>query len=660
MRFPVEETFKLSEGFIEKYKSKKPAFGFGGLGEFVFMRTYSRIKELDGKNEAWYETVQRVVEGIYTIQRQHIEDNRLGWNQAKAQRSAQEMFDRIFNFKMLGSGRSLWAMGSDVIMKKGLTEALYNCSFISSESISSNNVADPFVNAMDFLMLGVGVGFDTRGAGKVTPKEPKSKVEIFIVPDTREGWIKSTELLINSFFGGSNYDFDYSEIRPAGDLIRTFGGVSSGAKPLIELHKTIKKSLSDNIDNPITETTIADIINAIGVAVVSGNVRRSAELLLGSHSDEFMELKNYKKNPKRQKWGWASNNSVIGHVGMDYGVIADKLANNGEPAVVWLDNMQQYGRMKSSERNNKDRRVKGANPCVEITLEDRELCNLVEVIPSNHENIEDFKKTIKYAYLFAKTVTLLNTNWSETNKVMLRNRRIGLSLTGITQFIQNRSLKELEVWMETGYELAKEYDKTYSEWFAIPESIKITTVKPSGTLSLLAGVTAGIHFPESRFYIRRVRLAKNSPYVKVLEKSNYKIEPASEDPESTVVVEFPVSLGKNIRTINDVTMWEQLNLASFAQEHWADNSVSVTVTFKEGEKNQIEPALNLFQFKLKSVSFLPKLENTTAYPQMPYEEITEQQYEKMANKILPLDFKTMLSTDSQSEMYCESDVCMVL
>jgi len=547
VKFPIQQTFKLSNSFIDTYKSVKPKFGFGGMGEFVFLRTYSRLKE-DGKNEAWFETVRRVVEGIYTIQRQHIEDYRLGWNQAKAQKTAQEMYDRIFNFKMLGSGRALWAMGTPVVMEKGLTESLYNCSFISTDTIKQDNVADPFVNAMDFLMLGVGVGFDTRGSGKVTIKEPKGKKEIFQIPDTREGWTQSTGLLINSFFGSDNYEFDYSLIRPAGTIIRTFGGISSGAKPLIELHKTIDRILSENVGTPITETIIADIINSIGVAVVSGNVRRSAELLLGSHSEEFMELKDYKKNPNRQSRGWASNNSVIGNVGMDYSSVSDKLAKNGEPAVIWLDNMQQYGRMKSSERNNKDYRVMGANPCVEITLENREMCNLVELIPSNHDDIEDFKKTIKYAYLFAKTITLLNTNWSETNKVMLRNRRIGLSITGITQFVNNRGLKELETWMEQGYDLAKKYDKIYSEWFAIPESIKITTIKPSGTLSLLAGVTAGIHFPESRFYLRRIRLSKNSPYVKVLKRSNYHIESAKEDLENTVVVSFPVSLGKSIKS----------------------------------------------------------------------------------------------------------------
>lgn len=281
------------------------------------------------------------------------------------------------------------------------------------------------------------------------------------------------------------------------------------------------------------------------------------------------------------------------------------------------------------------------------------------MIPSNHESLDDFKQTIKYAYLFAKTITLLNTNWPETNKVMLRNRRIGLSITGITTFIAEMGLNTLKEWTKEGYNLIQKYDDFYSEWFAIPKSIKTTTVKPSGTLSLLAGVTAGIHFPESRHYIRRVRLAKNSPYVEILKASNYKVENANEDPENTCVVEFPVSLGEKVKTINDTNIWEQLNLAAFAQKNWADNSVSVTVTFRKDERDQINSALDIFQFQLKSVSFLPKLDNESPYPQMPYEEITEKQYEKMSKDILPLNFSKMMSIDSTSEMYCNNDVCII-
>lgn len=658
MKFPIREKFKLSESFLEAYKKATPSFGFGGLGEFVYMRTYSRLKD-NGKNEQWWETVRRVVEGIFSIQKQHIDDYNLGWNQAKAQKSAQEMFDRIYNFKMLGSGRALWALGSPVVMEKGLTEALYNCSFISSATIRQDNVSEVFIQAMDFLMLGVGVGFDTKGAGNATIKERREQTETHVIPDTREGWTDSLGKVIDSFFGKTRYVFDYSQIRKAGEPIRTFGGVSAGHKPLKTLHETVEKILSKRgVGNPITQTDIADIINSIGVAVVSGNVRRSAEILLGDASDEFLSLKDYSKNKERSAWGWASNNSVSASVGMDYTAIAERMATNGEPGVVWLDNMRQYGRMRDSEKNNRDFRVSGVNPCSEITLEDRELCNLVEVIPSRHDDLDDFKKTIKYAYMFAKTITLLNTNWSSSNKVMLRNRRIGLSLTGITQFVSEKGVAQLKEWMEVGYSLAKQYDKVYSEWFAIPESIKITTVKPSGTLSLLAGVTPGVHFPESRFYIRRVRLSANSLYVPVLKDAGYKIEKANEDKENTVVVEFPVKIDADVKTIKDINIWEQLELSAFVQEHWSDNAVSVTVTFREEEGKSIKDALDLYQFRLKAVSFLPKLGDESPYPQMPYEEITESEYEKGASKLKKLDFSNM-TEDSRSEMYCTTDVCLV-
>ena len=1100
MQFPIKEKFEISETFLEKYKDIRPNWGFNGLGEFVYMRTYSRLKH-DGKNEMWWETVKRVVEGLYSIQKQHILDYNLGWNQVKAQRSAQEMYERIFSFKMIPPGRSLWAMGTDIVMVRGLTESLYNCSFISTKNIAENP-GNPFGNAMDFLMLGVGVGFDVQGAGKIEVKHQKEKSHLYPIPDSREGWVESVIMLINSYFGGKNYDFDYSLIRKAGTPIRTFGGVSAGSEPLIELHKGIVKTLNKNIGDLITVTSIANIINMIGKAVVSGNVRRSAEIILGNNESEFLNLKNYDMNPDRMDFGWSSNNTVYGELGMNYTGIANGIKNNAEPGVFWKENAQKYGRMRESEANWKDSRVEGLNPCVsgetlvavadgrqmvsfktlaeegmdvpvytlnnenkvtirmmrnpritgydvpvysikfddgneiiatdnhkfllntgeyvetknleygdsvktmsrvsikmrdninkkedkeyfsiyshsnsenehrmiasffsnssiplgmvvhhidgngqnnspenlmivtvaehsalhsdnsygennsnfsgithqeikdhamfltnflkrrfsteeweyyakenglpitfskwredslggvlllakqcatelgfenidedprlvrslyenikngyncfienskitfikncevcgkefkterretslcsmvcfnkqvwnnsgekmkfnqrmsfdkkkeklqieqinayndyilennkkpnrkqwieqcqknkisfeisrksspfryfsdleekaqlynhrvisvnfvgyenvyngtvdefhnyaiggfigktsksesyketyifsancgEITLESSELCNLVEMFPYNHDNIEDFKKTIKYAYLYAKTITLLNTNWPDTNKVMLRNRRIGLSMTGVVQFISKHGMNELKKWMEEGYVTANNYDEIYSDWLAIPKSKKITTTKPSGTVSLLAGATPGIHYPESKYYIRRVRLASNSSFVEVLKNSYYKVEPANEDPNGTVIVEFPVSVGDETKTINDVSMWEQLNLAAFTQENWADNSVSVTVTFKDEEKNSIESALDYYQFKLKAVSFLPKLEKG-AYAQMPYEEITKEKYESMIDEIIPLNFGEMFSAESMGEKYCSNDGCSI-
>ena len=601
------EKFTLSENFIDKYKRKKPPFGFNGLGELVYMRTYSRIKE-DGKNEKWWETIRRVVEGTYSMQKEWIDSHQLGWNPWQAQKSAQEMYDRIFHMKFLPPGRGLWAMGTPITEEKGLYAALNNCAFVSTETLK-DDYSKPFTFLMDASMLGVGVGFDTKGAGQIVVKgiNKKKDEEEFEIPDTREGWVESLKLLLESYFQGTaSMKFDYSKIRAAGEPISGFGGVASGYEPLEEVHEAIRKVLDKNSGKPITITTIVDIMNLIGKCVVAGNVRRTAEIVFGDpHSDEYLDLKNYKVNPHRDQYGWTSNNSIFAELGMDYTDVAKRIVDNGEPGLAWLENMKKYSRMKNGG-DWKDHRVAGGNPCLEQSLESYELCCLVETFPANHDSLEDYKKTLKYAYLYAKTVTLGKTHWSDTNRVMLRNRRIGCSVSGVAQFITKNGMEELRSWLEDGYTTIQEWDKIYSDWLAVPKSVKTTSVKPSGTVSLLAGATPGLHYPESRFYIRRIRLSKHSELLEPLKKYNYKVEPAFGSEDTTMVVEVPVDVGEGIRTVGELSIWEQFSLAAFMQRHWADNQVSCTVTFDpESEGGQIPQVLNYFQYHLKGISLLP-------------------------------------------------------
>ena len=653
-----QNDFRLSENFIEKYKTKQAPFGYNGLGEFVFMRTYSRVKP-DGKNELWWETVKRVVEGIYNVQKEHIDKGNLGWNAMKAQKSAQEMYDLIFYIKFLPSGRALWALGTDIISEKRLSAALYNCSFVSTDNLKEDP-SYPFRYAMDMLMCGVGVGFDVRGENTVVVKEQSESKEVYMVPDTREGWVESVGILIMSFFGHSTPLMDYSLIRPEGAPIKTFGGISAGYKPLEELHNNITLVLKTNKGLGITQRTIVDIFNLIGKAVVAGNVRRSAEIALGFENDEFLNLKNYKINPERESFGWSSNNSIIAETKSNYQKIAERINDNAEPGVIWLSNFQKFSRMRELEADNKDFRITGVNPCGEIGLESSELCNLVEVFPYRNDTQDEFIRTLKYAYLFAKSVTLIETHWVETNRVMMRNRRLGISVTGIAQFIADKGISELQDWLKAGYDTLKNYDGIYSDWFAIPRSIKLTCVKPSGTLSLLGGATPGVHYPESNYYIRRVRLAHNSPLLPILKKSGYYIEPAFGQEETTVVVEFPIFVGDKVRTQEEVSMWEQLAQAAFMQKYWADNAVSVTVTFDpEKEGKDLQRALDFYQYQLKGVSFLPRLKSGV-YQQMPYEKITKEKYEILISKLKPLNFNAMSgTTDAEIEKYCNNDVCTI-
>jgi ribonucleoside-triphosphate reductase (thioredoxin) len=652
--------FALSDKFIDGYKRKRAPFGFNGLGELVYMRTYSRLKD-DGKNEMWWETVRRVVEGTYNMQKKWIDSHQLGWNAWQAQRSAKEMYDRIFNMKFLPPGRGLWAMGTPITEERNLYAALNNCAFVSTDNLK-DDLAKPFCFLMDASMVGVGVGFDTKGAESFVVRGPKEdrESETYKIPDSREGWVESMRRLLDSYFLGiTPVEFTYDKIREEGAPIKGFGGVSSGHKPLKEVHKLVRECLDKNVGEPISVTTIVDIMNLIGKCVVAGNVRRTAEIVFGDpQSEEYINLKNYKTNPHREQYGWTSNNSVFAELGMDYTDIAERIIDNGEPGLAWLENMKHYSRMKNGG-DDKDHRVAGGNPCLEQSLESYELCCLVETFPHNHKDLDDYLTTLKYAYLYAKTVTLGKTHWSETNRVMLRNRRIGCSVSGIAQFITHRGQGELRHWLDEGYDALQKYDKGYSDWFAVPRSIKTTSVKPSGTVSLLAGATPGLHYPESRFYIRRIRLSVNSPLIKPLEKAGYKIEPAFGSEDSTVVIEVPVDVGEGIRTVSEVPMWEQMALAAFMQRYWADNQVSCTVTFDpETEGKQIATALNYFQYQLKGISFLPKLE-LGAYKQMPYEEITEKRYKKMVDSLSYLSFRQVKGNEAEIDKFCNNDTCEI-
>jgi len=654
------DKFKLSENFIEQYKTKHPPFGFNGLGELVYMRTYSRLKE-DGTNEQWYETCKRVVEGTYNMQRKWIDEHGLGWNAWQAQKSAQEMFERMFEMKFLPPGRGLWAMGSPITEERGLYAALNNCAFVSTKTLKDDG-AKPFTFLMDASMLGVGVGFDTVGATQITVKGPNTKreTENYTIPDTREGWVESVRLLIESyFFATAPIVFDYSLIRKEGEPIKGFGGISAGSKPLMDLHTAIRGTLDRETGSPISITAIVDIMNHIGKAVVAGNVRRTAEIVFGDATNqEYLDLKNYTKNPAREAYGWTSNNSIFAKIGMDYAPACERVVSNGEPGFAWLDNMRGFSRMNNGP-DNKDYRADGGNPCLEQTLESYELCCLVETFPFNHTTKEDYLRTLKFAYLYAKTVTLGKTHWPETNRVMLRNRRIGCSVSGVAQFITKRGVDTLREWLTEGYDTIQNWDKVYSDWMAIPRSIKTTSVKPSGTVSLLAGATPGVHYPESRFYIRRIRLAKFSTLVKPLEKAGYTVEPCYGSEDTTVVVEIPVDVGEGIRAVSEVSMWEQLAVAAFMQKYWADNQVSATITFDPvTEGPQLAHALDYHQYQLKGISFLPRHEEG-AYRQMPYEKIDEKTYLNKFNKLKKLNMSNVKGEEAEVDKFCNNDVCEI-
>jgi adenosylcobalamin-dependent ribonucleoside-triphosphate reductase len=668
-------SFRLIDDFVSKYAKAESPFGLrdageNSLGEITFIRTYSRVKE-DGTKERWHEVCKRVIEGMYSVQKNHAKENRLPWNDNKAQKSAQEAYDRMFNLKWTPPGRGLWAFGTPMTMEKRNSASLQNCAMVSTRDLDKNDPGALFAWVMDALMLGIGVGFDTVGQEKnffiYAPTEPSVTYEI---PDTREGWVESVRLLINSFLrqNQSIQEFDYSLIRPMGAPIKGFGGVASGPQPLIDLHARIRNVIGSRAGEGFDARAIVDIINLIGTCVVSGNVRRSATLALGAAGDEnFMNLKNAEIFPERNSydsenpgWAWMSNNSIAAEIGTKYEDYVDLIVNNGEPGFIWLDVARNFGRL-ADPADGKDYRVMGFNPCAEQPLESYELCTLVEVHLNRHESKEDFLKTLKFAYLYGKTVTLMPTHWQQTNGIMQRNRRIGTSLTGIASFADQYGLPTTREWMDEGYKTIRKYDHSYSEWLCVRESIRVTTVKPSGSVSLLSGASPGVHWAVGgEYYLRAIRFGDQDPMLHLFKVAGYKIEKDLVS-ANTSVVYFPVHSGHK-RSEKDVSLFEKIGLAATAQKYWSDNGVSVTLSFdKEEESKFIAPALNMYEGQLKAVSFLPMGNHT--YPQQPYTQITQEEYDYHIGRIGKINFDAIYdgveNLDSVGEAYCTTDYCEI-
>lgn len=750
------DRFLLDDAFIEKYKGQEPKWG--PVGKIAYVRTYARelrneelvqffmrdmkmsrkdaraaARKAGVRREEFWQTARRVVEFAWTVFQRQARMAHHSWDAAEAQVKAQEMFERLWAFKWLPPGRGMQFAGTPVVELKG-GAVLNNCGFVSTRHLSAD-LASPFCRFMDFLMLGVGMGADVRGAGSVTIKAPiQGNDPPYRVEDSREGWVNALRVKLDTYFHGlMEVEFDFSNIRAEGKPLKTLGGTSSGSAPLERLLNRVDEILKPLIDRTITVSAIADIFNEIGVCVVSGNIRRSAEIMIGENGDDaFAALKDpsdlnnafaersliedqipevsrlhrkiarlrekqadlsaanakflylqdkidranarlHKIASSNEAWlavtdkinkhplnthRWASNNTQLFSTKDSFEEVAARIISNGEPGIAFMDSIRAYGRMGDfvhypRSADLKDPRVEGFNPCSEQSLEDGELCCLGELNPNAHETLEDFLMTIKFAYMYCKAVTLVPTHDPETNQIMTRNRRIGLSMMGIWKMYERLGMQECIRWWDRGYEEVRKWDKTYSSWLGVNESIKVTSVKPGGTIPLLVGEEGGMKIPTAKYYFRTIRMDHESPLVKACKDAGYRVEKDRVSPR-TAVVYFPIHDESTKRTSEQVTLWEQMGLLAALQAHWSDNMVSNTITFRPHEADQIASAVGMFANRIKSVSFLPLM--THGYAQAPYIPIEEWEYELAVGKLGNLDLSG--GGHEVDEKYCTGDVCM--
>jgi adenosylcobalamin-dependent ribonucleoside-triphosphate reductase len=568
-------------------------------------------------------------------------------------------------------------MGTPIVEKIG-SAALQNCGFVSTRDIDKR-FSEPFCFTMDMSMLGVGMGFDTLGATQVEIREPRQNGNTLVIDDSREGWIECLRSLLESYIGGPNYNYDFSKIRRAGAPIKTFGGIAPGPEPLRIMVESIRSLLGSRIGDMLTSVDIVDLMCYIGRCVVSGNIRRSALIALGESDDrDFIAAKDREKFASEvQSHRWASNNSIIAHKGQRYSDIVAKIRGNGEPGVIFLDNIRSFGRYRDGP-DSRDDGAAGVNPCGEQPLEPFELCNLVETFPANHESIDEYIDTLKYAFMFGKSVSLIPTHDPRANAVIGRNRRIGISMSGIDQAITKFGRRQfLDEFCDRGYLTIRHWDRIYSRWLCVPESIRVTTVKPSGTVSLLAGSFPGIHKTHAKRYLRLVRFGVNSPHLKAFEKAGYLVEDDYYD-EFSKVVYFPVVEKNFKRSKAETSMREMVQNVADMQHYWSDNAVSCTITFSPGEEDEIEDILETYEDRLKTLTIMPVSEH--GYIQAPYMDVIEEgtladqklnahkirwtakEFEdyvaKLDSTVLRAEFKRV-SEEGIGEKYCNNDSCEI-
>lgn len=611
----------LSNDFLIRYEKLTPPWGFGGMGEVVYLRTYSRKMEGTDRSEKWVDTIKRIIDGAVDI------------GVKFTPQEAESLFDHMFNLRCTVSGRALWQLGTPLVSKFSGT-SLNNCFYTNIEKI------EDFELIFDYLMLGGGVGFSVeRSKIHDLPKvkdvkaitAEKSNDADFIVPDSRQGWRELLHKVLESYFlTGKSFSYSTILIREFGSPLKTFGGTASGSGALIEGVADICNVLKNRTGKKLRSIDVLDICNIIGKIVVSGSSRRSAQIAIGDPDDVlFLRAKNWSSGTV-PAWRANSNNSVYAD---RYDEILPELwrgyDGSGEPyGLVNRKLARSVGRLGEA---SSDPSIEGFNPCAEIALADGESCNLSTLFLPNISSIEQLKEISILLYRIQKQVTRLSYPYEKTNKIVHKNARLGQSVTGILQCSENKIS-----WLSEAYEHLKEFDKKYSKEMGWNPSIRLTTVQPSGTLSLLPGVTPGIHPAFAKYYTRRVRFGASDPLVDACRKRGYKVVwdvgiDGRED-HTRYVVEFPCMSPDESVLVSEMTAIQQLEWVKKMQTIWADNAVSVTVYYRKEELSDIKSWLESnYDNSVKSVSFL--LHSDHNFPLPPYEEISEDEYNKITSKI---------------------------
>ena len=662
----------LTDDFISKYKHMNSPMQ--QLGDFVYYRTYSRWLPEEKRREYWWETVRRAVEYNCSI--------------TKTNRSeAEELFDNIFHLRQFLSGRTFWVGGTSVA--KHYPMANYNCSFQIVNNFSA------FKDIFYLLMIGSGVGVrilknDVSQLPKVrtdfevvhkdysplprSEREDNTSLEFFYnntvkitIGDSKEGWVQSLDFFLqlihsNEYRNIKTIIIDYDHVRPKGEKLRTFGGTASGHTSLknmfYKIDRVVKKAglLNETKLVKLRPIDCLDIANVIGENVVVGGVRRTAEIVLVDADDqECIEAKSKLYTMEDGKWivneeilhRQMSNNSIYYKEKPTRDRLKwqlERMRYSGEPG--WVNEVAGAKRRPN---------FNGVNPCGEILLDNKGLCNLttINVFAFVDENNKlDVPGLLKAQRLSARSsyrMTCVELELPMWNNVQQRDKLLGCSLTGWQDMVNATALtkEEQASLLRQLRDAAKKEAEMYSAELGGNVPVLVTTVKPEGTLSQLPVVSSGVHYSHSPYYIRRVRINSHDPLVKVCEELGYPVLPeVGQEWETctTKVVEFPVKAPEG-RTKYDVSAVEQLETYKMFMEHYVDHNCSITVSVRPEEWELVEEWVYNNWDDTVALSFLP-LEDSF-YQLMPYESIEEEEFNRRVAEMKP--FRPSLITKYEKE-----------
>lgn len=626
---------------------------WGELGYITYKRTYARrINSTNNEiTEEFPDTIDRVIRAC---------DKQLGVGFSKSEE--EELRALLLGLKGSVAGRFLWQLGTKTVDKLGLL-SLQNCAFTRVD-----HPIRPFVWAFDALMLGSGVGFNIQRENVYQIDKVKKKIKItrkdtndadFIVPDSREGWVELLRKVLEAhFITGEGFTYSTVCIRGAGALIQGFGGIASGPETLCWGITEISNILNSRANKKLRPIDALDIMNIIGAVVVSGNVRRSAQIAIGDYDDiDYLNAKRWDLG-NIPNWRANSNNSVVCN---DISKLPEQFwqgyMGNGEPyGLINLKLSRSCGRLGETWYPDPD--VDGFNPCAEQSLADKETCCLAEIFLPNITSKDELIKIATYLYRICKHSLNLPCHLKDTEAIVHKNQRMGIGITGYLQ-----STDEQKSWLGECYQHLRDYDDKYSLENGFNRSIKLTTVKPSGTLSLLPGIyTPGGHPGYSRFFIRRVRVASGSNLIEKCKSHGYKVEYVKNfdgtDDNRTVVVEFPCRLPDHATLSKDMGAIDQLEVCKHLQTVWSDNSVSVTIYYRMSELPAVKQwLLDNYNEGLKTVSFL--LHNDHGFIQAPIEEITEDEYNAMVQRTKIISEVSFKEEDIELAAECAGGACPI-